>query len=71
MYITCTQVTEIAFKGQGTVNNVRDRLTMTVPFCLKAVHFSFYLFKLPVSLHVAITLIVASIASTPRDSIKL
>ena len=61
------QVTEIAITGKASGSNV-DRLKMTVSWRLNVGHFSFYSFKLRLSLHVivAITLCRFHLPSQPR-----
>ena len=49
------QVTEIASTGKASGSNV-DRLKMTVSCRLNVGHFSFYPFKLRVSLHVIVAI---------------
>ena len=49
------QVTEIAITGKASGSNV-DRLKMTVSWRLNVGHFSFYSFKLRLSLHVIVAI---------------
>ena len=53
------QVTEIAITGKASGSNV-DRLKMTVSWRLNVGHFSFYSFKLRLSLHVIVAITLSA-----------